>query len=66
MNYTIKSILGEGGMAVVHLAEDHKFHTEVALKMLKKEFVTNENIKKRFLAEARSMFRMSPPRNQSV
>jgi serine/threonine protein kinase len=61
MNYTLKSILGEGGMAVVHLAEDHKFHTEVALKMLKKEFVSNENIKKRFLAEARSMFRMSHP-----
>jgi serine/threonine protein kinase len=61
MNYTIKSKLGEGGMAIVHLAEDHKFHTEVALKMLKKEFVNNENIKKRFLAEARSMFRMSHP-----
>jgi len=61
MNYTIKSKLGEGGMATVYLAEDHKFHTEVALKMLKKEFVTNENIKKRFLAEARSMFRMSHP-----
>ena len=61
MNYTLKSILGEGGMATVHLAEDHKFHTEVAVKMLKKEFVSNENIKKRFLAEARSMFRMSHP-----
>ncbi len=61
MNYTLKSILGEGGMAIVHLAEDHKFHTEVAVKMLKKEFVNNENLKKRFLAEARSMFRMSQP-----
>ena len=61
MNYTLKSKLGEGGMATVHLAEDHKFHTEVAVKMLKKEFVNNENIKKRFLAEARSMFRMSHP-----
>jgi len=48
-------------MATVYLAEDHKFHTEVALKILKKEFITNENIKKRFLAEARSMFRMSHP-----
>jgi len=48
-------------MAIVHLAEDHKFHTEVAVKMLKKEFVSNENIKKRFLSEARSMFRMSHP-----
>jgi serine/threonine protein kinase len=61
MNYTLKSKLGEGGMATVYLADDHKFHTEVALKMLKKEFVSNENIKKRFLAEARSMFRMSHP-----
>lgn len=59
MNYTIKSKLGEGGMAIVYLAEDHKFHIDVALKMLKKEFVSNENIKKRFLAEARSMFRMA-------
>lgn len=59
MNYAIKSKLGEGGMAIVYLAEDHKFHIDVALKMLKKEFVSNENIKKRFLAEARSMFRMA-------
>jgi serine/threonine-protein kinase len=59
MNYTLKSKLGEGGMAIVYLAEDHKFQTEVALKLLKKEFISNENIKKRFLAEARSMFRMA-------
>jgi serine/threonine-protein kinase len=59
MNYTLKSKLGEGGMAIVYLAEDHKFQTEVALKMLKKELISNENIKKRFLAEARSMFRMA-------
>ena len=43
----------------MYLAEDHKFQTEVALKMLKKELISNENIKKRFLAEARSMFRMA-------
>ena len=61
MNYTLKSKLGEGGMAIVYLAEDHKFQTEVALKLLRKEFLSNENIKKRFLAEARSMFRMSHP-----
>jgi uncharacterized protein (TIGR02145 family) len=61
MNYTLKSELGEGGMATVYLAEDHKFHTDVAVKMLKKEFVHNENIRKRFIAEARKMFKMSHP-----
>jgi serine/threonine protein kinase len=30
MNYTLKSELGEGGMATVYLAEDNKFDTEVA------------------------------------
>jgi serine/threonine-protein kinase len=59
--YVLNSILGQGGMATVHLAEDPKFHTEVAVKVLNKEFVHNENIKKRFLAEARNMFRMSHP-----
>ena len=61
MNYTLKTELGSGGMATVYLAEDHKFHTDVAVKMLKKEFVNNENIRKRFIAEARNMFKMSHP-----
>jgi serine/threonine protein kinase len=61
MNYTLKSKLGEGGMATVFLAEDPKFQADVAIKILNKEFVHNNHIKNRFLAEARSMFRMSHP-----
>jgi serine/threonine protein kinase len=60
-NHRIQSELGRGGMAIVYLAHDNKFDTKVAVKVLNKEFVHNENIKKRFLAEARSMFRMSHP-----
>jgi serine/threonine protein kinase len=60
-NYKIISLLGEGGMAFVYLAHDNKFDTEVAIKILKKEFVHNENIRKRFLAEAKNMFKMSHP-----
>jgi serine/threonine protein kinase len=33
----------------------------VAIKLLNKEYTLNENIRKRFLAEAKSMFRMSHP-----
>ena len=60
-DYYIKSELGRGGMATVYLAHDDKFDTDVAIKVLNKEFVHNENIRKRFLAEARSMAHMSHP-----
>jgi serine/threonine protein kinase len=60
-NYTIKSELGQGGMASVYLAEHITLGLPVALKILAKEFAHNENIRKRFLAEARNMFKMSHP-----
>ena len=60
-NHRIHSQLGRGGMAIVYLAHDNKFDSNVAVKVLNKEFVHNENIRKRFLAEARNMFKMSHP-----
>jgi serine/threonine-protein kinase len=59
--YEAQSELGRGGMATVYLAHDNKFDTNVAIKVLNKEFVHNDNIRKRFLAEAKSMFKMSHP-----
>ena len=59
--YIIKSELGEGGMATVYLAYDENFKREVALKVLKLEFIHNPNIRKRFVAEARSMFKLHHP-----
>jgi serine/threonine-protein kinase len=60
-NYTIKQSIGQGGMASVYLAHDIKFQTNVAIKVLNKEYVHNDNIRKRFIAEARNMFKMSHP-----
>jgi serine/threonine protein kinase len=60
-NYKIHSELGKGGMATVYLAYDEKFDSNVAFKLLNREYAHNENIRKRFLAEAKSMFRMSHP-----
>jgi serine/threonine protein kinase len=57
--YKIHSQLGQGGMATVYLAHDNNFDSSVAIKILNKEFIHNENIRKRFLAEAKNMFRMS-------
>jgi serine/threonine protein kinase len=61
LQYKILNELGRGGMATVYLAHDQKFDTNVAIKVLNKEFVNNENIRKRFLAEAKNMFKMSHP-----
>jgi uncharacterized protein (TIGR02145 family) len=60
-NYNVIKEIGLGGMAVVYLAHDYKFDTDVAIKVLNKEFVHNENIRKRFISEARKMFKMSHP-----
>ena len=48
-------------MASVYMANDNKFDTNVAIKVLNKEYVHNENIRKRFLAEAKNLFKMSHP-----
>jgi len=57
-NYEIKRVLGEGGMAVVYLAEHRLLHQEVAIKVLNKEYCYNLNIKKRFLDEGRKLARL--------
>ena len=57
-NYEIKRVLGEGGMAVVYLAEHRLLHQEVAIKVLNKEYCYNSNIKKRFLDEGRKLSRL--------
>ena len=60
-NYTIIRSIGKGGMSEVFLAEDNRFNTKVAIKVLNREFSSNSNISKRFIAEARNLFRMSHP-----
>jgi serine/threonine protein kinase len=57
-NYKIISLLGEGGMANVYLAQHQSLGNNVAVKLLKEEFVQHPNIRKRFLAEARNLAKM--------
>jgi serine/threonine protein kinase len=58
-NYKIISLLGQGGMANVYLAEHLLLGSKVAIKVLNKEFVHNDNIRKRFITEARNIYRMT-------
>jgi len=40
-NYKFLSVLGEGGMAIVYLAENTMLGSLVAIKVLKEDFVSN-------------------------
>ena len=59
--YEIKEVIARGGMATVYLANHQLLQNQVAIKVLSQEYVRNENIRKRFLAEARNMASMSHP-----
>lgn len=52
-NYTVLSLLGEGGMGVVYKAEHIFLKTAVAIKVIKEELAMHSEIVERFLQEAR-------------
>ena len=56
--YEIESVLGSGGMADVYRAFDRHLHRHVAIKILTESSAT---IRRRFLAEARSLARLNHP-----
>jgi serine/threonine protein kinase len=57
--YKITQELGRGGMASVYLGEHMEIQDRVAIKVLNKEWLSNKNIKSRFLKEAHDMAKMS-------
>jgi serine/threonine-protein kinase len=58
--YTIERVLGQGGMATVHLAEERKHRRKVAIKVLKPEFSASVGAE-RFLREIGIAARLSHP-----
>jgi eukaryotic-like serine/threonine-protein kinase len=53
-NYRVLSLLGQGGMGAVYLAEHPSIGRRVAVKVLHREFVTDEQLLGRLLNEARA------------
>ena len=59
--YRIVSVLGEGGMGTVYLAEDQKLNQQVVVKMPHAFLLRDEAVYQRFLQEMRSLVELPHP-----
>lgn len=64
--YEILENVGNGGMATVYRAKDHILNRDVAVKVLRDEFTTDDEFVKRFNAEAQSAASLTHPNIVSV
>jgi serine/threonine protein kinase len=59
--YRVLRKIGEGGMAVIHIAVDEKLGRDVAIKILKERFENHDEIRVRFQHEARAISAFDHP-----
>ena len=59
--YELREIMGVGGMAVVYKAYDNIDDRIVAVKILKDEYLSNEDFRRRFKNESKAIAVLSHP-----
>ena len=64
--YEILEVLGTGGMAVVYKARCHKLNRYVAIKILKDDYLEDEEFRRRFHSESQAVAQLSHPNIVSV
>ena len=64
--YEILEIIGTGGMAVVYKARCHRLNRLVAIKILKSDYLEDEDFRSRFHAESQAVAMLSHPNIVSV
>jgi eukaryotic-like serine/threonine-protein kinase len=60
-NYLVRSVLGEGGMGIVYLAEHPLIGRRVAIKVIHPDFAENPEAVSRFFTEAQAVNRIGHP-----
>ncbi|MBR4656724.1 MAG: Stk1 family PASTA domain-containing Ser/Thr kinase [Oscillospiraceae bacterium] len=64
--YEILEIIGVGGMAVVYKAMDHRLNRLVAVKILKEDYLSDADFRRRFHGESQAVAMLSHPNIVSV
>ena len=64
--YEILEVIGTGGMAVVYKARCHRLNRMVAVKILKDDYLEDEDFRSRFHAESQAVAMLSHPNIVSV
>ena len=59
--YEIRDIIGEGGMAIVYRALDHRLNRDVAVKIMRDEMAADEEFRRRFCTESHAVAMLSHP-----
>lgn len=59
--FTVRRVLGQGGMGIVLLAHDEVLDRDVAIKFVRKDLLHEPDLRARFLTEARAMARVRHP-----
>ena len=64
--YEILEVIGSGGMAVVYKARCHRLNRLVAIKILKDDYLEDEDFRRRFHAESQAVAMFSHPNIVSI
>ena len=59
--YEILGVIGEGGMAIVYRALDHRLNRDVAVKIMRDEMAADEEFRRRFCTESHAVAMLSHP-----
>ncbi len=59
--YEILEVIGEGGMAIVYMALDHRLNRDVAVKIMRDEMAADEEFRRRFCTESHAVAMLSHP-----
>lgn len=64
--YEILEVIGEGGMAIVYRALDHRLNRDVAVKIMRDEMAADEEFRRRFCTESHAVAMLSHPNTVAV